>query len=870
MVNAFLVGTPGIGVRGTATAAVGRYSQPPAAGNLLVAVVKGSSTTSQSASFAQTSGTTGWTQAIASGNSATFFARVEVWTKVAAGADAAPSFDTFTAGTRANHVTIYEIFNPNASPIDVSGTKGSGASSISIASAALSTATSAAVSGTGELGFYAFAGMIPGGAATNTYTKAASLSYNIYNDASTSSQIHVADDYGFAPASGSVLTAAPTITTYTGYAASVVFVIGHGAATYPLGQISAVGRATSGGGSGSVTFGISTPGIIQSGDLVVLTTSILSATLTVSSITDAASLNITTGWTRVAGPFVDNESGSIRSQEIWIGKSTGTGITTFTFTWSGSVTGLDIEYVYQEFTSGYTWSTWSRDGTQQAGQNNTASTTHNWASLTAAAAGDLFFGMCRAIAGGPYRTTVADSVCAQNTPKLNAFHYRTNSPSGAVAQSVIDAVSVASHTLGVLLDYVNVWPIGGAADTDTMDGTGAIEIIRIYNVTGLSVTPSAGTGAVVLSMAVAGSSATPSTASGTLGMTDIVSGSSATASAANGTITRTTIVSGLSITVSSATGALGRVQPIAGSSSTASAASGTIVMTAIVAGSSATASSATGAIGRFTPPAGLSTTVSATSGTITLTAIVAGSSYTASFATGSLSRVTPLSGLSSTASSGSGAITISTGAIVYSVSGSSITQSHADGSISRLGAIAGISSTPSHADGAVTVVTGAIIFAIAGSSSTSSSANGSLSTMVALSGLAATVSSASGTATLIMTVSGLSVTVSAASGSVSRAGSLTGSSATESYADGFIAVVLGVAGISVTVSEADGWILAPFVPGALPPKITALVFVNPAPRVTIGVNLTGADVTISVVAAVVSAGKAKSNVSINDLRAEVT
>jgi hypothetical protein len=931
MVDCFLVGAPGVGTRVTGATAAALFSQPPRAGNQLLAVVKGASTTAQSTGFSVASGT-GWSLMLAVGNAASFTARVEVWTKVAAGADAAPTFNVMTGASRVAQVTTYELFNPNATPLDVSGTKASGGTSSSITSAVLSTATSANVSGAGEFGIYAYAGQSTT-VATNAWGVGAGGWTGGYNDGASSSQLHVADQYHNNPTSGAVLTASPTITTFTGFAASLVITIADGSATFNPGDITPAARLISANSAGLTTFGVpAIPGIVQANDLLVVGVKITTSTISVSTISDAASSNITTGWTRVAGPFVDNEAGNIRSQEIWIGKATGTGATTLTFTYSASNAGLATDIDFQEFTTGYSFSSWARDGTQQASQNNVAATTHSWPTLTASAPG-LFVGTCRAIGGSPYRTTGAATGCGLDT-NGQAFLYKYSYVAGSVANGVFDVVSCASHTLGVLLDYTNVWPVAGAADADTMDATGTLSLNAMVAGTADADTLDA-TGAVTIIttgaiLAVAGSSATASSAAGTISATGVISGSSATASAASGAIVLLAKVAGSSSTASAANGTISLTGVVSGSSATASTASGAIVQTLVLSGSSATTSTASGAVSRFTPLAGSSVTVPVANGTVTLIGIVAGSSATASSATGSLTRLTPLAGSSSTASSATGAVTISTGAIVYQVAGSSVassvatgavgqimvvagssatassaagtlgtlgvvvgtsatassaagtitailavagssaTLSAASGSVSRAVPLAGSSATGSSGSGAVTIATGVITYTVAGLSSTGSSASGSISRLGMLAGASLTASTASGTITLRLAVSGLATASSVASGAISGLAALAGSAVTGSRADGSVVMVLRLAGLSATGSYAAGSVEPPFIPGLLPPVITAIVQVRPGPRVTIGINVVHGSATVDRTGARIEIDKVNGTVVADRLRAEVT
>ena len=447
----YLVGAPGVGVRSTAATFVGSYSQPPTANSLLVAVLMGGGTTGTATNFSQFTGTTGWTQVLTKGNytNTTCHSRVEVWTKTAAGNDAAPTFSNPFTGTIAAQCVIYELSNPNATPVDVSNTYGSGTASGSITSASLSLATSGNVAGTGEFAISAYATEIPGGAATNTWAKGSAFSNNGYNDASTSSFVHTATDWKAGPASGSTLTDAPTITTFTGYAAGLIVVFKQATGRYyPYGSISAVGMLASGNSSGATTLAVS-PQFV--GDALVFVSKVSSGTLTVSSIAGSG----TTGWTKVAGTFVDTESGNVRSHEIWLGKVTAAGATTLTVTWSSSNSGLATDYDCMEFTNGYgstaaSTSSWARDGTQQANQNNVSGTTINWANITATAAGELWVGMNREVGGTYYWAADNYSVSCLDS-NSNVYMYNTNTGSGSITVYATQPVATTSHTLDVLI-----------------------------------------------------------------------------------------------------------------------------------------------------------------------------------------------------------------------------------------------------------------------------------------------------------------------------------------------------------------------------------------------------------------------------------
>jgi hypothetical protein len=102
-----------------------------------------------------------------------------------------------------------------------------------------------------------------------------------------------------------------------------------------------------------------------------------------------------------------------------------------------------------------------------------------------------------------------------------------------------------------------------------------------------------------------------------------------------------------------------------------------------------------------------------------------------------------------------------------------------------------------------------------------------------MSGSSQMASTGSGTLTAILAVSGLSAATSEAAGSISVSGFLAGSSVTASGGDGAVTAVLMVAGLAATGSRGDGWALPPYIAGLLPDHITAVVIVEPVPRVTI-------------------------------------
>lgn len=167
-------------VAGSVTAAWGN-GQQRAAGNLLVAVVSATGTTSA----ATISTPSGWTQQVTVGGATA--ATCALYTKTAAGADAAPAFTSTISGTATMTVQLLELVNAaTTSPLDTSGTStGSG----TVASLALT--TSGNVTNAGDYLLSVFTRERAAG--TTTYS-AGSGWLNVVNDGATSSTGHCSLD----------------------------------------------------------------------------------------------------------------------------------------------------------------------------------------------------------------------------------------------------------------------------------------------------------------------------------------------------------------------------------------------------------------------------------------------------------------------------------------------------------------------------------------------------------------------------------------------------------------------------------------------------------------------------------------------------
>jgi hypothetical protein len=216
------VGTPGAvqiasGTNSLSQAGAFSGTQPRTAGDFLVAEVTAAGTT--------TSGTistpSGWTQA-AVVTSGTGRQQVAIYTRVATGADAAPTFTATATGTAAQarmSVFLREFTGQDATtPIPAGGT-GTGDAT----SGAVSVVSSGNVPAAGCV---AVACVNTGlnAAATDTYTAGTGFT-NDYNTGSTSARFHSASDSQAGPTSGSAVTDAAASTGTVLEMSGVIIVI---------------------------------------------------------------------------------------------------------------------------------------------------------------------------------------------------------------------------------------------------------------------------------------------------------------------------------------------------------------------------------------------------------------------------------------------------------------------------------------------------------------------------------------------------------------------------------------------------------------------------------------------------------------------
>lgn len=136
-------------------------------------------------------------------------------------------------------------------------------------------------------------------------------------------------------------------------------------------------------GTGNSTLAVTTSHV---GDVICLGIFEGSTSITVSSISGGGA----SGWARAGSPFAVTAAGA-GNLEIWYGTVATVGSGTVTVTYSASVTSTTCEIDGCQFTNGNTATTWSVDTT--GGLNTTTSaTTIPYPSLSAANAGELYYG----------------------------------------------------------------------------------------------------------------------------------------------------------------------------------------------------------------------------------------------------------------------------------------------------------------------------------------------------------------------------------------------------------------------------------------------------------------------------------------------
>ena len=201
--------------------------------------------------------------------------------------------------------------------------------------------------------------------------------------------------------------------------------------------ISAVNGLASASSLGATTLAVNPQHV---GDVLVVTAEPGGTTPTLTSI----SCGCVTTWTKAVN-FVGTTQP--RDVEIWYGTVATTGTANITFTWSTSIASDTPEYSSQEFTAGLNaGAVWTVDTTNHS--DNASSTIVTYPSLTAAAAGELYYGF----ADMPnFPSAGSLPFVYTNTAANNQVTYNVNGGPGALSPTSTQASAGVSDSVGVLL-----------------------------------------------------------------------------------------------------------------------------------------------------------------------------------------------------------------------------------------------------------------------------------------------------------------------------------------------------------------------------------------------------------------------------------
>lgn len=205
------------------------------------------------------------------------------------------------------------------------------------------------------------------------------------------------------------------------------------------------GSNVSNAGTGVTTVAVTTTAL---GDLLCLGTYSGSG-VHISSVAGGGA----TGWTAFAAPFVTQ--GGTSTLEIWVAAVNAVVTSTnLTVTFASSVSASTIELDTAQFTAGLGSGTnWSRDGSQQGGRSNTVSTatTITYPSLTAAAAGELYFGKAVVGSGGGGNSGTPATAGFLADTFGDPYCYGLPTASGAYQPVQNNTSTGTSDTIGVLI-----------------------------------------------------------------------------------------------------------------------------------------------------------------------------------------------------------------------------------------------------------------------------------------------------------------------------------------------------------------------------------------------------------------------------------
>jgi hypothetical protein len=226
--------------------------------------------------------------------------------------------------------------------------------------------------------------------------------------------------------------------------------------------------------------------------------------------------------------------GEPRAYEIWYGVVTGTGGSTITFNLSESNAGQTAEYEAQEFTAGDGPGTiWNLDTTGSF-EVNPASTTLTYPPLTAAGAGELYFGFDD-MPSTPSNSGSPAGFQFLTTADSNQVTYSPSVGPGMVQPMSTEGASHLSSSLAVLLDVQPAPAVTSVSPTSGPIAGGTTVTVTGTNFTGATAvdfgaTP--GTGVVVNGAGTSLTVTSPAVSAGTVEVTVVTpEGTSATSAA---------------------------------------------------------------------------------------------------------------------------------------------------------------------------------------------------------------------------------------------------------------------------------------------------------------------------------------------------
>lgn len=184
------------------------------------------------------------------------------------------------------------------------------------------------------------------------------------------------------------------------------------------------------------------------GSILALSVSISDTTITVTGVSGGG----VTTWTRIAGPYLGASHN--RNHDIWMGPVTTSGAATITLTTSASVAGIRVDRGAQQYSTTVGTPAWAADGAG-AGTTGSGDTTIDFPSLTASAAGRLYFGyavQADAIVTAPGGYTI------QQDSNSNVWLHGL-SVSGTQAPQVTMDLAVAWSAVAVMITDGDVPPV---------------------------------------------------------------------------------------------------------------------------------------------------------------------------------------------------------------------------------------------------------------------------------------------------------------------------------------------------------------------------------------------------------------------------